>query len=523
MKQQSYVLVFISILLICGIVHKSDAAPYKFVSADSLWEQVRKHYKSSPILALDYANELHKVAKAGNNKIREANALWSMGILNKKLGNYNKSVEAYFKVLPIYKELGDTKNVAIAYYNIAKIFTETKNDISALAFYKNALGLYTQINYKRGIAKTHTELGASYIALKDYEKATKHLNVALKLASDTSLPLIYNWLGLLEIGKGNHEKAIEYLNTSIVHSEKENNFSEKAATLFNIGVAHSKKNNLKAAEEYATKSLILAEQINEIDKQIKPQILLAEITYKQKGGNIAEVNALVTTVRDFNKENYNAYLQEGLYFLSEDPQQNILERAGLKEMMKLLAAQGKLSSSLYEKTKILLNQHSLQLSIEKIKNEQRLEALKESDKFKNWAFGIGALLLIGMVVWVLQRSKYKRDVAKESFDSNIKKAEKRISKIVKNIGEKNIINIEQEAELEEEAMRNMGLAEELKMLKNEKEEHAEQLENMTADLIKTNTTMQEMNRYVWEIFKDINRQGYKLLPPPWHLGDDRDN
>ena len=415
MKQQSYVLVFISILLICGIVHKSDAAPDEFVSADSLWEQVRKHYKSSPILALDYANELQKVAKAGNNKIREANALWSMGILNKKLGNYNKSVEAYFKVLPIYKELGDTKNVAIAYYNIAKIFTETKNDVSALAFYKNSLGLYTQINYKKGIVKAHIQLGKSFVNLKDYKKADKHLHVALKLASNKYLPLIYNWLGLLETDKGNYEKAIDYFNTSLSLNEKENDLSEKAATLLNIGRVHSITDNLKAAKEYAIKSLTLAKKINDIDKQTKPQILLAEIAYKQKGGNIAEVNALVTTVRDFNKENYNAYLQEGLYYLSEDPQQNILERAGLKEMMKLLAAQGKLSSALYEKTKILLNQHSLQLSIEKIKNEQKLEALEESDKFKSWAFGIGALLLIGMVVWVLEHSKYKRTVAKESF------------------------------------------------------------------------------------------------------------
>ena len=92
----------------------------------------------------------------------------------------------------------------------------------------------------------------------------------------------------------------------------------------------------------------------------------------------------------------------------------------------------------------------------------------------------------------------------------------KISKIIKKIGK-------QDVELDEEAIRNMNQAKELIALKDENEEFSEQLEKMTTDLIASNMTMQEMNRYVWEIFKDINQQGYKLLPPPWHLGDDRDN
>ena len=526
MKQQSYVLVLISILLTCGIVHKSNAAPYKYVSTDSLWKQVKANFISSPELALEYAKQLEGEAKKNNNIEQQANALWAMGYINYEKRNLVKSVEAYFRVLPIYKTLGNKKYLANTYLNTAIIFTDIKNHKPAEAFYINALNLFVQIDDKKGIAKAEVYLGREYVYMKSYEKAKRHLQTGLDLSKDYNKKLInkaHNLMGYLEIEKNNYPKAIEYYELALKHAIKDNDTKEELVALYNLGEVHSLLNNIKQAMEYASKSLALSKSIENTSKQIKPQILLAEIAYKQKGGNIAEVNALVTTVGDFNKENYNAYLQEGLYYLSEDPQQNILEKTELKEMMKLLAAQGRLSSALYEKTKILLNQHSLQLSIDKVKNEQRLEALEESDKFKNWAFGISALLLIAIVVWVWEHSKYKRTIAKKSFDSNIEKAEKRISKIVKNIGEKNILNIEQEAESEEEAMRNMGLAEELKMLKNEKEEHAEQLENMTADLIKTNTTMQEMNRYVWEIFKDINQQGYKLLPPPWHLGDDRDN
>ena len=56
--------------------------------------------------------------KKSNNQEQEANALWAIGHINKKLGNFNKGIEAYFKVLPLYRELDDNSNLAKAYFNI---------------------------------------------------------------------------------------------------------------------------------------------------------------------------------------------------------------------------------------------------------------------------------------------------------------------------------------------------------------------------------------------------------------------
>ncbi len=519
MKQQHYVLVFTTILLLCGSVHKSAAAPNKYVSTDSLWKQVKKHYKSSPDLALKFALVLQKEAKNNGNKEHEANALWSIAFINYNKGNLNESVEAYFKAIPIYNSLENKELIGKAYYNIGKILTDTKNDVAAEEFYNKALNIYTLINNRKSIANTNMQLGKTYVNIKKYAKAETHLNVALKLAKEHNKKIvhkIYNWLGIMASNQGNYKLAKQHFNESLKISKQESNKEEVIVAIFNLGEVHFRANDLINSKEFAEKALTLGIQINDTDKQIKPRILLAKIAAKQKGKNIAEVNALVTTTQGFDATQYNAYLQEALYYLSEKPQQDIVAVEDLKEMMRALAVQSKISSELYEKTKTLLNQHSLQLSIDKVKNEQKVEALEENNQFKNWALGLAIFFFISIVTWVLEHGKFKRNMAKDSFDSNIKKVENRISKVVKNIDKK-------ETELEEEAIRNMGLVEELKVLKNENFGYAEQLESMTSELIQTNTTMQEMNRYVWEIFKDINQQGYKLLPPPWHLGDDRNN
>lgn len=524
MRQQSYVLVFISILLISGVVNKSDAAPNKSISADSLKKQIRKHYKSSPMLALDYANELQKISKESNNKVQESNALWAIGNINKKLGNYNKSVEAYFKVLPIYKDQENTKYLAMAYFNIAKILTGTKNDVGAVAYFKNALSLYTQLNNENGIAKTNVQLGKSYVNLKDYQKARVHLQIGLRIGNNKTLPIIYNWLGRLETDIGNYEKAIGYYDTSLKFSEKENDLSEKAAALLNLGVVYFKINNIKVAKEFANKSITLAKKTNDINKQTKPQILLAEIAAKQKGNNIEQVKELLAVVRDFDATNYNAYLQEALYYLSEEAQQNILANEELKEMMRVLSTQGKISSALYEKTKTLLNQHSLQLSIDKVKAEQRVEILEEKNDFKQWAIVIVIMGFLGIITIVLMRNKYKKRLREYEFAIQHTKEKNENRDIVNEIRSVKNLNNDIDEELYDHVVKNAMLIEKTKKLEAEIEAYGDEFLVLTNRLSDSKNTMFEMSKYVWNMIKEVSRQGFKIPPPPpWDLGDERDN
>ena len=86
----------------------------------------------------------------------------------------------------------------------------------------------------------------------------------------------------------------------------------------------------------------------------------------------------------FDAEIYNAYLQEAVYFISEKAQQKLLTKEELLETNSLLGAQGKLSSELYEKTKVLLVQHSLQLSVDKVTATQKLQSLEEKKEMQKW-------------------------------------------------------------------------------------------------------------------------------------------
>ena len=117
----------------------------------------------------------------------------------------------------------------------------------------------------------------------------------------------------------------------------------------------------------------------------------------------------------------------------------------------------------------------------------------------------------------------KRRNAKKAFDVKIIDAEETIAVIAAQIKKKEIENIEAEVELDDQAILNASLAGQLKRLREENGDHAEQIEHMTAGLIESNTNMQMMNLYIWDVFKDVQRQGYSITPPPWDMGSDRDN
>ncbi len=530
MKQHGYIGVLLFIILGCVIPHQAAATPYKYIATDSLLAQIKKHYKSSPDLALDYAAALQKEAENNKNKALEAKALWSIALINYEQGNLNASVEAYFKVIPLYKNLEKKKYVADSYYNIGKILTDTKNDLMAEEFYKKALSLYTVLNNGKWLANTNLQLGKTYVNLKQPEKATKHLNMALRLASAHNQKIIhkiYNWKGVLAIDKGNYEEAIALFNTSLAHSEQANDLSEKAATLLNIAIVHSKKGNVAAASKYAKQALALSAEINDVDKQIKPQILLAEIAAVQRGENSKEVTNLMAAVRTYENNHYNAYLQEALYYVSEKPQQDIMGMEDLKEMMRIQAKQSKVSSALYEKTKKLLNQHSIQLSIEKVQHEQKVAALKEKNDVLKWGSAIGLMLLLFVLIGYAQYVKHKKQLQQAALnlaETQLKETENRIESV---LHENRKIKLSKESiynELNEHVAKNVMLAERSKTLTAQIENYGDEYEKLNNRLTSSKNMMHEMSAYVWNMIKEVSRQGFKIPPPPpWDMGGERDN
>ena len=549
-------MVLITILLFMGISNPINATAT--TSIDSLWEEVKKHYKSSPDLALEYAKQLQTEAQKQGNKEQEANALWTIGYVNKKLGNYNESMEAFFEVLPIYRELDNNEYLAEAYYNIGKIFTGVKNDKGAEGFYKNALDLYLLFDNKKRITQVNYQLGKGYINLNEYREAEKHLTLALKLSTEHRENLkqeVYNWLGILAYKKGDTQQAIKHYNQSLALAQSENNQIEEAMLLYNLGEAYHKANDIALAKKYTKKSLTLSKSIENLDKQIKPQILLAEMALKERGENKEEVLALVSTIELFDAGVLNNYLFEALDYVSIAGYRKLLSLEHTNLIISQYAPQTKMANELYENTKTQLLQHSIQISIDKVKHGQKMMMLEEKEGLKNWAIVLmvmGFLVTVGLLVKYYKRRglKFKkRHVAKlgtmeeqiyesrelhaseleayilelnkakenlEKANSRLKKARNEIKKREDESIEKSLIIDLKDAEFKEVDDENTGLIKQ-KMHTNEI------MSAMEDKLLEGHDLMHEMNKYIWEVIIELQHKGYDVPPPLWDLRGDRDN
>ena len=556
MKQRSKAIVLMTIIFFSGItqIHSTPST----ASVDSLWKQVKEHYKTAPNLALEYAKQLQKEAKLQGNTKREASALWSIGYINYEHGDYNESMEAYFEVLPLYKSLDNNRYLADAYFNIGKIFTDINNHKGAEDFYKRALNLYLLLDYKKGMTKVNYQLGKGYINLNEYEKAEKHLNLALKLSKKYRKSLTqktYNWLGILAYKKGDTQQAIKYYNQSLALAKIDNNQIEEAMLLYNLGEAYHKANDIALAKEYTKKSLVLSRSIDNLDKQIKPQILLAEIALKERGENKEEVLALVSTIEMFDAGVLNNYLVEALDYVSMPAYRKLLSLEDTNLIINQYAPQTKMANELYENTKTQLLQHSVQISIENVKHGQKLMMFEEKEGLKNWAIflmAMGFLVIVGLLVmyYKKRRIKFKKQhrakletieaqiyesrglhvselehyitelsKAKENLEkanARLKEARKEIKKREDESIEKSLIIDLKDAEFKEVDDENTDLIKQ-KMHTNEI------MSAMEDKLLEGHDLMHQMNRYIWDVIIELQHKGYNVPPPLWDLRGDRDN
>ncbi len=557
MKQHYNIVVIMVFIFFSGITCQISAAPSN-ASIDSLWQQVKDHYKKKPNLALDYAKQLQKEAKKQGNTEREASALWAIGFVNKKLGNYSESITAYFEVLRLYKESGDSMHLASTYFNIGKTFTNVKNYRDADTFYKHALNWYHVMGDKKGIVKANYQLGKGYVNLKEYEKAEKHLTLALKLSRKYSQKLTqkaYNGLGILAYVQGDYDLAIRYYNQSLRLAISEGEKTEETMLLLNLGEAYHKVNKIALAKQYAEKSLVLSRELENLDKQIKPQILLADIALKERGENKEEVLALVSTIELFDAGILNNYLFEALDYVSRTGYRKLLSLEHTNLIISQYAPQTKMANELYENTKTQLLQHSIQISIDKVKHGQEMMMLEEKEGLKNWAIilmVIGFLATVGLLVKYYKKRglKFKKQhVAKlgtmeeQIYESrelhaseleayilelnkakeNLEKANSRLTQARKEIKEREDESIEKSLIIDLKDAEFKEVDDENTVLIKQKMHTNEIMCAMEDKLLEGHDLMHEMNKYIWDVIIELQHKGYDVPPPLWNLRGDRDN
>lgn len=143
---------------------------------------------------------------------------------------------------------------------LVKGITETcqGNNEKALKLHMKAYHLFDSLQSNEGKVISLGNLAAVELNMENYKKALQYLNTSLLITDKNSfnnLKDIYVNMGVAYDHSGNPRKAIEYYKKAVPYIIKSGNFNSLAINYHNLSTAYSELGELKNAEYYGLKTL----------------------------------------------------------------------------------------------------------------------------------------------------------------------------------------------------------------------------------------------------------------------------
>ncbi|MCP4152259.1 MAG: tetratricopeptide repeat protein [bacterium] len=373
----------------CGLAEKTGDSVLNARATENAGSAYRRlsRYKKSMTFFRTAIN-LHK---KNNDKKGTARALGNLGILYIELSRYEEALSVYLESLSFFKKLKERDNIARIMNNIGVLYMDLKNPDKALHYYRGALAIYEELGLKKEISSIYNNIGLINLRYqKAPRKALDNLLRALKLGKEAK----HTWtianamsnLGETYIRLKEYKKALHFSSEASTLFQKLGSTYDQARALVHIGTLQRFSGNYPLAVKHLKKALATAKELNSISLQTECLAALSK-TYRDSGSYRAAL------------EHFEAYYDlEGKIFTEEN-------RKKIAEM------QIKYEATKNEKEiAILKNERSLrQKEIKILKQDKKIQQLefKEQLYLRNFFLSI-ILLVILLSFFVFNRYKLKK-------------------------------------------------------------------------------------------------------------------
>lgn len=200
-------------------------------------------------------------------------------------GNFPKALESYMLAVNAADKSNNDFLAGKSLNNIGYIYYGQLLFDSAIVNYKKALQHYNKIeNVDKRKLKTFTNIGLAYESDNGLDSAYVYFQKGLDLAKQTGNRLeesqLYQNLGLVSLGKGEDEKAIEYFKSvlamDITANEQIRQINLQLLKIYN------KKQDLQSAQKYA---VLVTANLSEVTYKYTIKRMYAALTdyYRQSG------------------------------------------------------------------------------------------------------------------------------------------------------------------------------------------------------------------------------------------------
>lgn len=346
--------------------------------------------------ALTYELQALAIRRELGDDSKTANTLNTLGIIYDEKGDYRKALEHYYDARKIYERLGDESKIAMVLTNIG-IVLRAQNDWSQAAeYYATAMRIYTKLNNRFGMAACHSNLGALYLNMGKYDSA---IHYALQAAREFEEQKVWQFLptSLSNAASayyrlGQWQPAREYFEKARSYHARYENKKELSFTLSQLARCENQLGERSAALAHADEALRLAEGIKAWEQIMQAREALSEVRAGMK--------------------NYEAaYREQKLYMAAKD---TLFRKEKSKQLLEL-------------QTK-----YDTEVKDRRISDLDKENQLKAATIERNYFLmgGLLALLFLGVAlfyVWKLRSARRQQQVLSEQ---KIRLREAQISAVI---------------------------------------------------------------------------------------------
>jgi tetratricopeptide (TPR) repeat protein len=234
-------------------------------------------------------------------------AIVSKGVILYQKRQYKKAIDCYFTALKYFEQhpQGNEDNIWYVYSNLGILYMEQGQHLEAIKYCQKAIHFIDRKKEKAIIedelqkSNLYINIGSCYIVLKQYNAATKNLNVGLALARkhkpNPYVSLSLGRLGLIDLKLKRYDAAEQKLLEA--YKVSEDAFSQ-GLTLVNLGEVYYKKANFKKAEIMLENGVKSAKAINNAKMLTQAYELLYKVS--KANGNYKKSVTMLELYHQFN-------------------------------------------------------------------------------------------------------------------------------------------------------------------------------------------------------------------------------
>lgn len=257
--------------------------------------------------ASSYARQALIISNKLNYCKGKANALITIGILEKNQGKFAEARLHYLKGLQLARTCKEAASVSFAYHslgNLSYIKSELKKSIQ---YYIASVKISEQLGDRTKAARTYNNIGSLMMELGKFDKAEEYFIRSIDLFKGSSDKLliaeIENNLANIYQQKGYDLKALYHYSNALDVFREKSSSSDISSALNNIGLVYLKRKQFKKALPFLLESY-------KIDWQLKDQKALVLVS-----SNILDAYLLANKL-----DSAQFYLNQGLNLYKQKPE-----------------------------------------------------------------------------------------------------------------------------------------------------------------------------------------------------------